>query len=60
MQDKTVLNRMNVPIQYTVVREQANRRPDVIRQVIYKKRNRIGLKTEPWGTPNNTGTESEA
>ena len=29
---------MNVSIQDTVVREQANRRPDVIRQVVYKNK----------------------
>ena len=25
-----------------------------------KNRNRIGPKTDPWGTPGNTGTGSEA
>ena len=38
MQDKIVLNGIYVSIQDTVVREQANRRPDVIRQVIYKNK----------------------
>ena len=38
LQYKTVLNRMNVSIQDTVVHEQANRRPDVIRQVVYKNK----------------------
>ena len=38
LQDQTVLNRIYVPIQDTVVREQANRRPDVIWQVIYKNK----------------------
>ena len=41
-------------MQDTVVREQANRRPDVIRQVVCKN------KEHPWGTLDNTGTVSEA
>ena len=38
LQYKTVLNRMYVSIQDIVVREQVNRRPDVIRQVVYKNK----------------------
>ena len=51
---------MYVSIQDTVVREQANRRPDVIRQVVYKNKERIGPKTDPWNTADSTGTGSEA
>ena len=54
LQDKTVLNRINDYIQDTVVNKQANRRPDVIPQVIYQN------KADPWGTSDNTGTRSEA
>ena len=38
LQAKTVLNRMYVSIQDTVVHEQANRRPAVIQQVVYKNK----------------------
>ena len=48
MQDKTVLNRTYVFIQDTVVREQKGCRSFI------KLRN----KTDPWGTPDNTGTVS--
>ena len=60
LQDKTVLNQKYVPIQDTVVPEQANRRPDVVRQVIYKNKEPDHPKTDPWGTPDSTGTGSEA
>ena len=57
MQDKTVLNRTNDPIQDSVRRTE-----DLMlfgRSVI-KIRNRIGPKTDSWGSPVNTGTGSEA
>ena len=38
LQGQTVLNWIYLPIQDTVVGEQANRRPDVIRQVVYKNK----------------------
>ena len=34
--------------------------PDVIQQVIYKNKEQDHPKTYPWGTPDNTGTRSEA
>ena len=36
LQDQTILKWMYIPIQDTVVCEQANGRPDVIRQIIYE------------------------
>ena len=38
-------------------RTQENRRPGVIPQVVYKNKEHDRPKTNPWGTPDNTGTD---
>ena len=60
LQNETVLQRMNVLYK---TQSSANRRTEDLilsSKSFMKIRKRIGPKTDPWGTPNKTGTGSEA
>ena len=60
LQNETVLQWMNVPIQDTIVRKQANWRLDIIGRSFIKIRKRISPRTDPRGTQYKTETGSEA
>ena len=51
---------MYIPIQDTVTCEQTNRRPDVIRPIVYKDEERDQTQDRTLGTQDNTGAGSEA
>ena len=60
LQNETVLQGMNVPIQDIIVREQANWRLDIIGRSFMKITKRISPKTDARGTQDKTETGSEA
>ena len=51
LQNKTVLQRMNIPIQNTIVRERQIEDLILSGKSLMKIKKRIGPKTDPWGTP---------
>ena len=56
LQDLVINGGFYIPIQSTIISKETNRWPNIFREIIYKNEN----KTDPWGTPDRTGTRSEA
>ena len=60
LQDLAIHRGFYIPIQHTIISKKANRWPGIFGKIIDKDQKRTGPKTDPWGTPDRTGTGSEA